>query len=33
MRAARDSAENGRFDAFAGLPSAKEIDAAFARPD
>jgi 2-methylisocitrate lyase-like PEP mutase family enzyme len=33
MRAARDIAENGRFDAFAGLPSAKEIEAGFARPD
>jgi 2-methylisocitrate lyase-like PEP mutase family enzyme len=28
MRAARDIAENGRFDAFAGLPSSKEIEAA-----
>ena len=27
MRAARDIAENGRFDAFAGLPSSKEIEA------
>jgi 2-methylisocitrate lyase-like PEP mutase family enzyme len=29
MRAARDIAEKGRFDAFAGLPTMKEIDAAF----
>ncbi len=29
MRAARDIAENGRFDAFAGSPSAKEIVAGF----
>ena len=30
MRAARDIAENGRFDAFAGMPSSREIEAAFA---
>src|SRR5271169_129861 len=30
MRAAKDIAENGRFDAFAGLPSASEITGAFA---
>ena len=30
MRAARDIAEHGRFDAFAGLPASKEIEAAFA---
>ncbi len=30
MRAAKDIAENGRFDAFAGLPPRKEIEAAFA---
>ena len=29
MHAARDIAEHGRFDAFAGLPSASEITAAF----
>ena len=29
MRAARDIAEHGRFDAFAGLPGAREIEAAF----
>ena len=29
MRAARDIAEHGRFDAFAGLPGASEIEAAF----
>ncbi|HZZ63461.1 MAG TPA: isocitrate lyase/phosphoenolpyruvate mutase family protein [Roseiarcus sp.] len=29
LRAARDIAENGRFDAFAGLPSSKSIEAAF----
>jgi len=30
MRAAKDIAENGRFDAFAGLPPRKEIEAALA---
>jgi hypothetical protein len=30
MRAAKDIAEHGRFDAFAGLPSSKEIGEAFA---
>jgi 2-methylisocitrate lyase-like PEP mutase family enzyme len=30
IKAARDIAEHGRFDAFAGLPSSKEIDEAFA---
>jgi len=30
MRAARDIAEHGRFDAFAGLPTSTEIEAAFA---
>jgi 2-methylisocitrate lyase-like PEP mutase family enzyme len=30
MRAARDIADNGRFDAFAELPSSKEIEAALA---
>jgi 2-methylisocitrate lyase-like PEP mutase family enzyme len=30
MRAAGDIAANGRFDAFAGLPSSKEIEAAMA---
>jgi 2-methylisocitrate lyase-like PEP mutase family enzyme len=30
IKAARDIAEHGRFDAFAGLPSAGEITAAFA---
>jgi hypothetical protein len=29
MRAARDIAENGRFDAFAELPPAREIEGAF----
>ena len=29
MRAARDIAEHGRFDPFAGLPGAREIEAAF----
>ena len=29
MRAARDIAAHGRFDAFAGLPGAREIEAAF----
>jgi len=29
MRAAREIAETGRFDAFAGLPSARAIEAAF----
>ncbi|MBV8443832.1 MAG: isocitrate lyase/phosphoenolpyruvate mutase family protein, partial [Hyphomicrobiales bacterium] len=29
MRAAKDIAENGRFDALAGLPSRKEIEGAF----
>ncbi len=29
MRAARDIAENDRFDAFAGLPASREIEAAF----
>jgi len=29
LRAARDIAEHGRFEAFAGIPSAKEIEAAF----
>ena len=29
MHAARDIAENGRFDAFAGMPSSREIEAAF----
>ncbi len=29
MRAAREIAETGRFDAFAGLPSAREITAGF----
>ncbi len=28
MHAARDIAENGRFDAFAGIPSSREIEAA-----
>ena len=31
MRAAGDIAANGRFDAFAGLPPSKEIEAALAR--
>jgi 2-methylisocitrate lyase-like PEP mutase family enzyme len=30
MRAARDIAENGRFDAFAELPPSRDIEAAFA---
>ncbi len=30
MRAARDIAENGRFDAFAGIPPSKEIETALA---
>ena len=30
MRAARDIAEHGRFDAFAGIPASREIEAAFA---
>jgi 2-methylisocitrate lyase-like PEP mutase family enzyme len=30
MRAAHDIAANGRFDAFAGIPPSKEIEAAFA---
>jgi 2-methylisocitrate lyase-like PEP mutase family enzyme len=30
IRAAKDIAENGRFDAFAGLPASSEIEAAFA---
>ncbi len=29
MRAARDIAEHGRFDGFAGIPASKEIEAAF----
>ncbi len=29
IKAARDIAEHGRFDALAGLPGAKEIEAAF----
>jgi 2-methylisocitrate lyase-like PEP mutase family enzyme len=29
MRAAKDIAEHGRFDTLAGLPGAKEIEAAF----
>jgi 2-methylisocitrate lyase-like PEP mutase family enzyme len=29
MKAARDIAEHGRFDAFAGIPGSKEIEAAF----
>jgi 2-methylisocitrate lyase-like PEP mutase family enzyme len=32
MRAARDIAEHGRFDAFAGIPASKEIEASFAAP-
>lgn len=31
MRAAKDVAEHGRFDAFAGAPAAKDIEAAFQR--
>src|ERR1700685_4191044 len=31
MKAARDIAEHGRFDALAGLPSSKEIEASFPR--
>jgi 2-methylisocitrate lyase-like PEP mutase family enzyme len=30
MRAARDIAEHGRFDAFAGIPTSREIEAALA---
>ena len=30
MRAASEIAESGRFDAFAGIPSSREIEAAFA---
>jgi hypothetical protein len=30
MHAARDIADNGRFDAFAGIASSKEIEAALA---
>ena len=30
MRAAKDIAEHGRFDAFAGLPTMNDITAAFA---
>jgi 2-methylisocitrate lyase-like PEP mutase family enzyme len=33
MGAARDIAENGRFDAFATLPSSRAIEAAFAQKD
>jgi 2-methylisocitrate lyase-like PEP mutase family enzyme len=33
MRAAKDIAEHGRFDTFAGLPPGKEIEAAFAGQD
>jgi 2-methylisocitrate lyase-like PEP mutase family enzyme len=29
MHAARDIAEHGRFDAFAGIPASKEIEASF----